>query len=420
MSNFNKISTLALVLASLLPASLQAQSIQTKQIIVANGGKFEFAAPFEDYVTLSSYNPVSQQSTTFATVYTQSIQDVQIDNGTLFLAAQDSIVRYNLDTYQKTGKATYNAIRKLQVTDSKLLVGKFYGSGAFFHIYDKTTLQPLHAIAQISNEVKDIAVIGDTAYISHNLQSSTYMDSVGYIGVVKISTGQFIQNISLGQRGAGIGRLFVKGKSILGVANTRRLLYEYSPATAAITVDSIGVRGGTNLIGNTLYANFKRGIGSYDVQTKVMIDTVIVDTTDIVASVFDKVNNRFYVTQTDFMSFIGSGIYNLNGNKIGRFNVGFSPEAIAIDYRQVTALSNSKSSQSLKIYPNPANEQIWVQSDAKWDNNTLVIRDITGKEVLSQRTVSNEPISVAELAQGIYVVEISHEGQIFRSRFVKQ
>ena len=419
MSIFNTIKTLAFAGSLALSANAAAQT-QVKQVIVANGGKFEFAAPFEDYVTVSAYNPATQQSNTFATVYTQSVIDLQIDNGTLFLAAQDSIVRYNLDTYAATGKAYFNAVRKLKVADSKLLVGKFYGSGAFFHIYDKATLQPLHSFSQIANEVKDIAVIGDTAYVAHNKQNNNYNDSVGYIGVVKISTGQFIRNIDLGQRGAGISRLFVQGKKVIGVANRKKMLYHYNTVNAVISHDSIGVSNGIALINNTLYANFKRGIGSYDLSTQQITDTVIVDTADIAAAAFDVVNNRFYITQTDFFSYIKGGIYNLAGEKIGVLPVGFSPEAIGIDYRTTTSTAENIA-RPLAIYPNPSAGNIWVQLPQNTENATLQVHSITGQKTDNVQVTANTPVNLSHLPRGIYVLEMrDNSGFVYRSRFVKQ
>lgn len=419
MSNFNKIKTLACAAFVALSSSIFAQT--TKQIIIANGGKYEYMPPFEDYLTLTSYNPTNGQSTNFATIYTQSVQDIEINNGELFVAAQDSIVRYNLDNYQVTGKAAFSPVRKLRVAGDRLLVGKYYGSGAFFFIYDKATLQPLDTISQITNEVRDIAVIGDTAYVAHNLVSSSYSDSVGYIGVVKISTGEFIQNIDLGTRGAGLSRLFVYGKKVVGIAGKSHFLHQYSTANGSITSDSIGViSGGTALVGNTLYANLKNGIGSYNLANQTITDTIIVDTLDIVASTFDVNGNRFYVTQTDFFSFVTGGVYDLTGTKIATLPVGKSPEAIGVDYRTSVSVRNNLSNKNLTVYPNPSNKALWINGQADFEGRNVSITDMAGRVLHTEIITANAPVNVSALPQGMYILEIEHNNTIFRTKFIKQ
>ncbi|SFC83013.1 Por secretion system C-terminal sorting domain-containing protein [Flexibacter flexilis DSM 6793] len=420
MSNFNKIKTLACAAFVTLSSSVFAQTT-TKQIIIANGGKYEYMPPFEDYLTLTSYNPANGQSNTFATIQTQSVQDVEINNGELFVAAQDSIVRYNLDNYQVTGKAAFSPVRKLRVAGDRLLVGKYYGGGAFFFIYDKATLQPLDTISQITNEVRDIAVVGDTAYVAHNLVSSAYADSVGYIGVVKISTGEFIQNIDLGAHGAGLSRLFVYGKKVIGIAGKSHFLHQYSTANGSLTSDSIGVlSGGTALVGNTLYANFSRGIGSYNIANQTITDTVIVDTLEIVASTFDVNGSRFYVTQTDFFSFVTGGVYNLTGAKVATLPVGKSPEAIGIDYRTSVSVRNNLKNKNLTVYPNPSSKAIWIDGQVDFEGLQVSISDMTGRVLRTETVAANTPVSIEQLPQGMYIMEIEHNNTIFRTKFIKQ
>ncbi|PJB59038.1 MAG: hypothetical protein CO098_05510, partial [Bacteroidetes bacterium CG_4_9_14_3_um_filter_41_19] len=74
---------------------LGAQSFTVKQVMIGSGGNY--ANP-DDFVELSSYDPVSNQSVNFGTVFTQSIQDVMISDGFLYVAAQDSIAKYDANT----------------------------------------------------------------------------------------------------------------------------------------------------------------------------------------------------------------------------------------------------------------------------------------------------------------------------------
>ena len=94
------------VICSLLMFSTNgnAQGSYVKQIVTANSGKFEYNPPYTDYVTLESYNPQTTQIYNFGTIYTQSAQNVLISGHFAFFTAQDSIAKYDLNTFQRISR----------------------------------------------------------------------------------------------------------------------------------------------------------------------------------------------------------------------------------------------------------------------------------------------------------------------------
>ena len=99
-----------------------AQTTYTKQLIIVNGGNYSDP---DDYVTVASYDPATGETTEFGTIYTQSVQDVIIVNGFAYVAAQDSIVKFNLETYEKVAAVAAAGVNQL-ASDGNVLVASFW------------------------------------------------------------------------------------------------------------------------------------------------------------------------------------------------------------------------------------------------------------------------------------------------------
>jgi predicted esterase len=82
-----------------------------------------------------------------------------------------------------------------------------------------------------------------------------------------------------------------------------------------------------------------------------------------------------------------------------------------------TMLSVSENNQSYSVYPNPAHSSLSIQTNIPVGDETAYIYNSSGKLVLVS-PVKNE-ITLATLSDGIYFLEIRHEDQTFRYRFIK-
>lgn len=69
----------------------------------------------------------------------------------------------------------------------------------------------------------------------------------------------------------------------------------------------------------------------------------------------------------------------------------------------------------LNVFPNPANEVLFITSDANLDKNVQMF-DMTGKKVLEVTTTSE--INVANLKAGIYVAKITEAGKTATRKIV--
>jgi hypothetical protein len=420
--------------ALFLSASALAQNYSVKQVIVANGGQFEFSAPYTDRATVGAYNPATGIYTVFDTVQVESVQAVVTDSIYAYVAAQDSIVKYDLDTYQRVGIAYYPGLKSLAVAGNHLFVGKWYGTGSFFDVYDKTTLQPEFQIIQVNTTVDGMVAIGDTAYVGYNLKGTIdacppwgcYSDTLGRIAVIDLNTQSFVRNIDLDTTGSGIQQLYTNGTDIFAIAVDRGYVIKYNSLTASVdTAYSLNVQGGTALHSNILYANFNgNGIGAFDVSSEMLLNPSIISNF-YVASAHDSVNGRFYISQTDYSTYGTVYVYDASGNVIDSFDVAVSPEAIAIDYRSLITSVYEVAPESFKLsgFPNPATDVLNIS--VNMDGDALItLQDITGRVILtkSQTLVKGEllALSIEGLAKGVYVLQAESKAGRAAARIIKK
>ncbi len=72
---------------------------------------------------------------------------------------------------------------------------------------------------------------------------------------------------------------------------------------------------------------------------------------------------------------------------------------------------------SLKIYPNPATNRLFIETEKK--PSALSILDITGKEI-STLTNAENSIDVNSLQNGVYFLKVNTESEVSTLRFVKE
>jgi len=71
----------------------------------------------------------------------------------------------------------------------------------------------------------------------------------------------------------------------------------------------------------------------------------------------------------------------------------------------------------LKIFPNPANDFIKLNTEIK--EGEIVIQDLTSKVLISAKLKNTNMIDVSSLNSGIYLISIFSEGRMTTSRFIK-
>lgn len=76
-------------------------------------------------------------------------------------------------------------------------------------------------------------------------------------------------------------------------------------------------------------------------------------------------------------------------------------------------------SDNLEIYPNPAEEKIYLKQNRIQNRQRFTIKDISGKELIQVSAFQNgiTEIDIRQLQPGIYLLEISGDGKTLRKKF---
>ncbi|OQX77693.1 MAG: hypothetical protein B6D61_06765 [Bacteroidetes bacterium 4484_249] len=424
-----KIFFLSAVLLLTLSLGLIAQT-HVKQIIIGNGGIYGNPS---DNVTLAAYNPDDQITTTFGNILRESVQDLIICDNYAYVTAEDSIVKFNIDSYQKVASVYESNLNRLFYHDGLLFVSRRSdingppADGIYLKIFNAEDLSLVAAVEGISSDVAGIAVAQDTVYVA---VSGDWQATEGKFAVIDLQTYSLVREMNFGTDAVGIYDLFTNGEEIFtvnkspyGATTGSVTTYDVASAMFSTSVINSVVGKAVELEGDILYLGLDNGIGSYDVTSNQIVQNTIVPdpgSTDfiyIAAAAFDSINQLFYVTITDYFSMGEGKIFDMSGNETGSFEADVSAEAIAVDYR-LNEFVETNPVSGIKIFPNPFSGEIIIEDATFTEIRVLSLHGQTVYENSSNRF--NNRVDLSFLKNGIYFIEIKTDDNSIIKKIVKR
>lgn len=344
----------------LFSLSSLGQDVRVKKILVVNGGQFMNPA---DNANLQLVDPDGSNNQSVDTIQTGSVQDALVDGSRAYVAAQDSIVLYDLIAGERLATTAFGGPSTIHMglTDNYLLVGNWYLPFGFvgpypnnFRVFDRHTLAFIDSIPEISLPAKDFVVLGDDVYITQNFTTASFTDSAGYLIKVDLSTLTVVDTFEVNANDEDLGRLVVRDSVLYGINGTSNTITTFDLSTGMATTDTanadIAPRSYGSLISldeqGVLYTVVNGSLGSYDLVNRAVISDTLVDAV-ITAFAHDTLNDQFYITQTDYFSYSQGGIYDDQGNKIGSFPTGSAPEVAEMVYNVLPVAENDLDSIDL-------------------------------------------------------------------------
>lgn len=161
-----------------------------------------------------------------------------------------------------------------------------------------------------------------------------------------------------------------------------------------------------------------------ELRTNVLSDQYIEDFIDSVAVVLDEAQQR------NFQKWPILGTYIWPNNYIG---ATFTDEinylkawlTLRMDWLDanlpgncdVSGLSEMAETEFIQVYPNPAEDNIFILNKSKSDENCMInISDVTGKIIYSKNSNNSlNTISVNEFSKGLYFVTVYSNGKMMKS-----
>ncbi|MBL1145414.1 MAG: T9SS type A sorting domain-containing protein [Bacteroidetes bacterium] len=402
----------------------------SQKTIIVNGGKY---GNQNENVNVMVYDANTNTHRVIDTIHSQSVQEIIFEGTTAYVAAQDSIVSYDLKTEKRIAATSFNGLstKSLAILGTDLLVGNYYGKTTDnLYLYDKQTLVLRDSITALSKTVSSILTFGNKAYIPQNVQTANYTDTLAYIVVIDIPNRTIIDTISISGYSGDFGELILNPNhlgfiSINSQSNTISK-FSFNNLNAGINTSftndlSVTNRSLYTVYNDTLFLRMDNGIGALNINSLALIDAKIVDTV-ITGFTYDTLNSKFYVTQTDFFSYQAAKEYGRNGIKVKEFTVGFSPEVIRMYYGQSVGIEQLTSKEfSITVYPNPTADYINLDFSTLNTNQVeAVLITQNGQEVFRKRlSINSNRIDLSNCNSGFYFLIIKTDKSVYTTKIVK-
>lgn len=414
----------------MLPAYVLNGQTTLHQLIVASGGAFSNP---NDFVSLAAYNPITQATTNFGEIKTQAVQTVCINEDVLYVTATDSIVAYNLDTYQRIAAVAVQGVRYMLVSGEMLVVSIQYpATENFIRIFNKNSLQYLGSISQISDEAAGMVLYDGKIYVA---VPGSWMSTVGKLAVLNAVDGSFIEEIELGSNGEGIHDLFVNNGKVLSVnrspwGSTTGTISVFDPVSKTVDHHTFPYHIGKGFAINeqSLYVFMNDAVGVINLVDWTVTHAALLPDPGSSSfiyyadAVLDGLNGRIYATVTDYFSMGEGYIYDLEGSLKGNFAAGISAEALALDYRQ-PSFNTEITYATVSVSPNPASSSLFIGLKTEMARGRYNIYSSSGKVLQSGdfNSAINKSLDVSALSAGCYVLAVfSEDGTVLRCTFIKQ
>lgn len=417
--------------ALLIIGTMHAQSY-VAQVLVLNEGYYDYmSGTILTPVTVGSYDPASEVYTTITTIDgARFASDIKIDGDVYYVAADHFLNKYDLNTHALLASADVTGIRKIAIAGDQIVVtrGEYLVElPSYVQVYDKNDLSLQYEITALDlpYTTEGVSVIDNKAYIAVN-NGFVFGSEVGQVAVLDLASQTISENIDLGINGINPDNLMVEGDYIYTLNNkdfTGSSISSYRISTGdLITTDLLNVSSGcgTSAINaGTIYYQemFNTTVTRFDAAA-----ASIVDETDFGASfyglAFDPINGTMYTSVTDYFSYGTVNMYATDGTLMGSFDASVSPGAFAFDVRLGAAVENNSASV-INMYPNPATEQLTVQSASVMQQ--IRIMDIAGRQVAAYTpNALQQSVDCSALAAGTYAIQIADETGVHTSTFIKQ
>ncbi|MES2387805.1 MAG: T9SS type A sorting domain-containing protein [Bacteroidota bacterium] len=410
-----------------------AQYCGINKTFIINGGKYEFAGPYADRVTVTTLAPRFGTYATIDTIQDESVSDAIATSSACYVATTTHLTKYESlccgNPARRLAQAdTLDGINSLLYIPASNTHGiiiaatRAFGTpagGARLVLFNDS-LSTRTYVTGIPDEADGLAVIGDSLFVS---VPGSWGTVGGKLAIVNLATRRLSRIIDLGTNATSIGKLFTSPALPGKVISVNAL--EFGSSTGAITIYNSAdgsfehkllphpVGDGIGVINNLLYARFSAsGFGVYDLSTARMINPVLFNRPFAAATITAESEDKYFTaTSQDYISNGKAWRISRSGLVTDSFEVGTSPEAVvASQFECTTGIEQlAESKPELEISPNPADDFIRVSYNGFAPlANTYKISDLSGKTVLTGFiSTANPELNIRALQAGMYILQVN-------------
>jgi PKD repeat protein len=126
-------------------------------------------------------------------------------------------------------------------------------------------------------------------------------------------------------------------------------------------------------------------------------------------------------TQSPHHYFYNPGYYNIT--LIASSSVGCTDTVTKNNYIQVllgSGINEYSVLKDVKVFPNPFTEGIWMDVPINVNSVTVSLKNIIGEELTRFNISGKEFISLNELSEGIYILQIMKDNEILNIKIIRE
>ena len=343
------------LILTLLSSSSFAQN-HVHQVLILNEGLYGY----DSLVTVGSYDPLTETYTTVVEIDSSRFaSDLIIDSTFFYVAADNKILKYHLDTYELLAEVNVEGVRNLAIHNNHLFVSRgeydpvTWGSvsyNSYLHVYNKNNLSYITEFDTIIGPKatsQNLIVDQGKLYVAIN-NGFEWGNEEGLVGVIDANSLNYISEFDLGDDGKNPDNMMLHDNNLYTVNNkdwSGSSISQINLETGTVVTKNISAAPtgcGTSCLraGKIIYQLSQDSLlFQWDPMGEGEDNSSEIGLFDNFYELAeDKINSKFYASSTDYVSYGNIHIYDENYNLESTFTTGISPGTIVFDVRQSLSL----------------------------------------------------------------------------------
>ncbi len=345
-----------LLFTVILVYSLYAQNEYVNQVLILNEGSYDYyEEQILEPVTVGKYDPVNNLYNTILEIDdARFASDLIIDGDFFYVAADNKILKYDLNTYELIAFEDVSGVRKIAIYEDNLFVTKgdydlsTFSSvifDSYLDVYSKIDLTYISSFdvedgPQWSTE--NLLIYNDLLYVVIN-NAYDWGNYKGILGVVDLVNMTYLSEIELGEDAKNPINLMLKDNALYTINNKNwdgssvSIIDLDSFVSETITLSNVSAGCGVSIIRDQKLNYQKMGdvemyIFDLDNLAESGIENNLNENYYAVSE--NPLNSYLYTATANFTSNSNVTIYDNTNNQVNTFLADVATSKIVFDVRQ--------------------------------------------------------------------------------------
>ena len=332
-----------------------AQTEYINQVLLLNEGCYDYSEQIIlDPPKVGSYDPLLNEYNTVIEIEdARFASDLIIDESFFYVAADNKLLKYDLNTYELVASTSIPGIRKILIHNDYLFVSKgdydpnTFSSVVFdsyLDVYTKTDLSFFLSFDSSTGPMwstESLLKKDNILYVAIN-NGYEWGNEKGILGLVDLESLLYVNEIDLGENGRNPVNLLMRDNQIFTINNNSFNGSSISKIDVinldVENIDLINVDtgcGASIIRGDDIYYQISTENTVYKLNTSSLLQDGIVNNLDYNYYAFskDNINNLLYASISNFISSSGIVIYNEDNEIVNTFFADIATSKIIFDVR---------------------------------------------------------------------------------------